>query len=103
MRATAISGMLGGAPLDFFASCLEAAYKVHKLTGSILFRLLVYSLLTHRQASLRVLEGVFHSYGFQRAAGLHPAIRKPALILSVTALPPFPFLQKAFRACRSYV
>jgi hypothetical protein len=70
MRAAAIIDMIPEEMLDFFASETKADYKVQKLKGSVLFKLLIYSLLTTRNSSLRVLEGVFHSYRFKAISGL---------------------------------
>jgi transposase len=70
MRAEAVMALLGDEVLEFLSATTHADFKVHKLKGAVLFKLLVYSLLTQREASLRVLEGVFNSYGFQRTAGI---------------------------------
>jgi len=72
MRAEAIMGMLSDEVLDFLSATTRVDYKVHKLTGAVLFKLLVYSLITQREASLRVLERVFNSYRFKQSAGLAP-------------------------------
>jgi Transposase DDE domain len=65
MRAEAVMNMISEEALAFLSAETKADYKVHKLKGSVLFRLLVYSLLTNRQVSLRVLETVFNSYHFK--------------------------------------
>jgi transposase len=70
MRAEAVLALLGDDVLDFLCMETHADYKVHKLKGAVFFKLLVYSLLTNRQASLRVLEGVFNSYRFKAASGI---------------------------------
>ena len=70
MRAEAIMGLLSDKVLDFLSATTQADYKVHKLKGAVLFKLLVYSLITQREASLRVLERVFNSYRFKQSAGL---------------------------------
>lgn len=70
MRATEIMGMIGDDALNFLSSTTKADYKVHKLKGSVLFKLLVYSLLTNRQISLRVPETVFDSYHFKAASAI---------------------------------
>jgi transposase len=57
--------------LDFLSVQTKVDYKVHKLTGAVIFKLLIYSLLTNRQSSLRVLESVFNSYKFKAAVGLN--------------------------------
>lgn len=70
MRAEAVLAMLDDEVLDFCSAFTQADYKVHKLKGAVFFKLLVYGLLTQREASLRVLEGVFNSYRFKISAGL---------------------------------
>ena len=70
MRAEAVMNMISEEALSFLCAETKADYKVHKLKGSVLFKLLVYSLLTNRQVSLRVLETVFNSYHFKAACHL---------------------------------
>jgi hypothetical protein len=62
--------MIPNEMLDFLSVQTKVDHKVHKLNGSVIFKLLIYSLLTNRQASLRVLESVFNSYKFKAAVGL---------------------------------
>ncbi|WP_345085648.1 IS4 family transposase, partial [Nemorincola caseinilytica] len=57
--------------LDFLSVQTQVDHKVHKLRGNIIFKLLIYGLLTNRQASLRVLESVFNSYKFKASVGLN--------------------------------
>ena len=61
--------------LDFMSVKTKVDHKVHKLNGSVIFKLLIYSLITNRQASLRVLESVFNSYKFKAAAGLENEVQ----------------------------
>ena len=61
MRAEAVMGLLSDEVLDFLSAATQADYKVHKLTGAVLFK-------------LRVLEGVFNSYRFKVSAHLAPEV-----------------------------
>lgn len=61
--------------LDFMSVKTKVDHKVHKLNGSVIFKLLIYSLFTNRQASLRVLESVFNSYKFKAAVGLSTEVQ----------------------------
>lgn len=75
VRAKEILGMIPDEMLDFFSAQKNVDHKVHKLNGAIMFKLLVYSLLTNSQASLRVLENVFNSYKFKAITGLDEDIQ----------------------------
>ena len=70
VRAKDIMDMIPDEMLDFLTVQGKVDHKVHKLKGGIIFKLLIYSLLTNRQASLRVLETVFNSYKFKAIVGL---------------------------------
>lgn len=70
MRAAEIVGMVPDDVLGFLSTETKAGYKVHKLKGGLLFKLLLYSLVAHNTASLRVLEPVFHSYSFKVSVGI---------------------------------
>lgn len=70
MRASELINLLPVHQLDFLAAETQVDYKVQKLHGKTMFKLLLYSLLTTRKASLRVLESVFNSYGFSQFSGI---------------------------------
>jgi transposase len=70
MRAGDIIKMIPEEMLDFLSAETKVDHKVQKLKGSILFKLILYSVLTTRNSSLRVLESVFHSYRFKALAGV---------------------------------
>jgi len=73
MRAGDILKMVPEEMLEFLSAETNVNHKVHKLKGSVLFKLILYSLVTTRNSSLRVLESVFHTYHFKRLAGIDPA------------------------------
>ena len=56
--------------LERIARQTQANHKVIKLKADILFKLLLYSLLTEKKATLRTMEQVFHSPLFQSSAGM---------------------------------
>jgi Transposase DDE domain len=70
MRASDIIGMIAEEKLEFLSAETKADYKVQKLKGHVLFKLILYSLLTTRNSSLRVLESVFNSYRFKALSGI---------------------------------
>jgi transposase len=70
MRAAEIVKMIPEEKLDFLSADTAVDFKVPKLKGALLFKLILYSLITTRTSSLRVLESVFHSYRFKALAGL---------------------------------
>jgi hypothetical protein len=70
VSAKEILGMIPDETLNFLSAQKKVDHKVHKLKGAVIFKLLIYSLLTNRQASLRVLETVFNSYKFKAITGL---------------------------------
>ena len=74
VRASAIMAMIPDQNLDFLSAQYRTDYKVHKLKGAVLFKLLAYSLLTQRSATLRVLEATFNSYRFQRTAAFNQPV-----------------------------
>ena len=59
MRAAEIIDMIPDEMLEFFTSETKADYKVQKLKGSVLFKLLIYSLLTTRNSSLECWKECF--------------------------------------------
>ena len=66
MKAIDLLNLISEDKFDFLAAESKVDYKVHKLHGKTMFKLILYSLLTTKKASLRVMESVFHSYGFKQ-------------------------------------
>lgn len=56
--------------LEFIAAETKVDHQVKKLDGIIMFQLLLFSMLNHQRASLRVLENFFHSVSFKALAGI---------------------------------
>jgi hypothetical protein len=51
--------------LDFLSAETKVNHQVKKLEGSIIFKLILFSLLEHGKPSLRVMEEIFHSSSFR--------------------------------------
>jgi IS4 transposase len=50
---------------DFLAAETDVDYKVPKLKGKVMFQLILYTLLSTKKGSLRVMESIFSSYKFK--------------------------------------
>ncbi|MGV3640332.1 MAG: IS4 family transposase [Adhaeribacter sp.] len=72
MKAQEVIDLIPDSYLDFLSASTKVDYKVQKLNGKTIFKLLVYSLLTAKKSSLRVLEVVFNSFVFQTFAQIIP-------------------------------
>lgn len=70
MKAVDLINLIPEERFNFLAAETKVDYKVHKLHGRTMFKLILYSLLTSRKASLRVLEGVFNSFSFRQFSGV---------------------------------
>ena len=57
--------------LDFLALESNVDFKAKKLDGVVLFQLLVYSMLSTKKGSLRVMEEFFSSFSFRKLASLN--------------------------------
>jgi hypothetical protein len=51
--------------LDFLSAETKVNHQVKKLEGSIIFKLILFSLLEHGKPSLRVMEEIYHSSSFR--------------------------------------
>ena len=56
--------------LEVFASETKVDYQVKKLNGSTMFQLLLFSLLHHQKASLRIMEKLYSSMRFRMLSGI---------------------------------
>ena len=70
MKAIDLIKLIPEERFSFLAAETKVDYKVHKLHGKTMFKLILYSLVTTKKASLRVLESVFHSYGFKQFSAI---------------------------------
>jgi hypothetical protein len=65
MRAVDIITLIPENLFDFLAVETKVDHKVPKLKGKIMFQLILYTLLSTKKGSLRVMEAVFSSYKFK--------------------------------------
>jgi hypothetical protein len=65
MKFKDILGYISDEELDFLSAETGVNHQVKKLSGSIIFKLILYSLLEHGKPSLRVMEQIFHSSSFR--------------------------------------
>jgi len=65
MRAIDIINLIPEDLFDFLAVETKVDHKVSKLKGKVMFQLILYTLLSTKKGSLRVMEAVFSSYKFK--------------------------------------
>jgi len=65
MKFKDILSYISDEELDFLSAETGVNHQVKKLNGSIIFKLILYSLLEHGKPSLRVMEQIFHSSSFR--------------------------------------
>lgn len=77
----------------------QVDYQVKKLDGITMFQLLLYSFLTTRQNSYRVMEEFYHSFAFGELAGnVHQGVRYNSLRDRLVSINPN-FFDAIFRFC----
>jgi hypothetical protein len=65
MKFKDILGYISDEELDFLSAETKVNHQVKKLNGSVMFKLILYSLLEHGKPSLRVMEEFFNSPSFR--------------------------------------
>jgi hypothetical protein len=65
MKFKDILGYISDEELDFLSAETKVNHQVKKLNGSMVFKLILFSLLEHGKPSLRVMEEIFHSSSFR--------------------------------------
>jgi hypothetical protein len=65
MKFKDILGYVSDEELDFLSAETNVNHQVKKLNGSMVFKLILFSLLEHGKPSLRVMEEIFHSSSFR--------------------------------------
>ena len=65
MKFKDILSYISDEELDFLSAETGVNHQVKKLKGSVIFKLILYSLLEHGKPSLRVMEQIFHSSSFR--------------------------------------
>ena len=56
--------------LDFLSAETKVDHQVKKLTGTVVFKLLLFSMLGAQKVSLRVMENILQSARFKKFAGV---------------------------------
>lgn len=79
MKAIAILNYIPSNRLDFLALKTGVDYKAKKLNGVTLFQLMLYSMITVKHNSLRVMEEVFSSFTFKKISNKSKTV--PHLVL----------------------
>jgi hypothetical protein len=75
MKAQEVINLIPDQYLTFLSAETQVDYKVQKLSGKVMFKLLVYSLLAAQRGSLRTMETIFSSYTFQSFAHIGPGMQ----------------------------
>jgi hypothetical protein len=65
MKFKDILSYISDEELDFLSAETKVNHQVKKLHGSVVFKLILFSLLEHNKPSLRVMEEIFHSSSFR--------------------------------------
>lgn len=65
MKFKDVLGYISDEELDFLSAETKVNHQVKKLNGSMVFKLILFSLLEHGKPSLRVMEEIFHSTSFR--------------------------------------
>lgn len=74
MKAPEVIDLIPDQYLTFLSAQTQVDYKLQKLSGKLMFKLLVYSLLAAERNNLRTMEAVFSSYAFQAFAHIGPGV-----------------------------
>jgi transposase len=83
--------------LAFLATETKADYQVKKLTGSVLFKLLLFSSLNSNRPSLRVIESFFHTGAFKTLADIDETTRYNSIRDRICSINPL-FFEKIFHS-----
>ena len=100
MTAKEILDLLPDGLFERLSAETNVDFKVKKLSGKTVFILLLYSLLSERDVSLRVMEKIFNSYKFKTLADLDPlsGIRFSSLSERITNIDSL-YFKRIFEAC----
>lgn len=103
MKAKDILSLIPDKLFDDLSATTDVDYKVKKLNGRVVFTLLMYSLLTQREPTLRVIEQVFNSFKFKRLAGLddEQSVRHSSISERITNID-YRYFEAIYRHCVSH-
>jgi hypothetical protein len=101
MKAMEILNYIPRKKLEFLALESNVDFKAKKLDGIVMFQLLIYSMLSTKQGSLRVMEEFFSSFSFQKLAYLNgESIRYSSLSERLNSIN-VEFFEKLYEECGS--
>jgi hypothetical protein len=69
MNASALLNLIPGKELEFLSAETSVDRQVKKLTGTTMFRLILFSMLNSTKTSLRIMESFYHSATFKALSG----------------------------------
>lgn len=69
MNASALLNLIPESQLEFLSAETKVDHQVKKLTGATMFRLILFSMINSNKASLRIMEGFYHSSTFRALSG----------------------------------
>lgn len=100
MEAIKILNYIPVERLKFLASETKVNYKSKKLDGITMFQLLLYSMITERRSSLRVMEEIFSSFQFQniQSQTKHQSVKYNSISERLNTINPV-FFEKLFEDC----
>lgn len=100
MKAIEILNYIPKDRIAFLAAETKVDYKSKKLDGYTMFQLLLYSLITERRSSLRVMEEVFSSFYFQEFLSNteHSSVKFNSISERLNTIDPT-FFEKLFDDC----
>lgn len=102
LKAKDILNLIPDSLFKELSATTSVDYKVKKLNGRVLFSLLLYSLLSQKDTSLRVLEQVFNSFKFKSIVGIdrHETVRFSSISERITNVD-FKYFKAIFEHCVS--
>lgn len=100
MEAIEILNYIPKERLEFLALQTKVNYKAKKLDGITLFQLFLYSMVTERRSSLRVMEEIFSSFYFQNLPfkTKHKSVKFNSISERLNTINP-DFFEKLFEEC----
>lgn len=96
MNASALLNLIPVNELEFLSAETKVDYQVKKLTGSTMFRLILFSMLNSNKASLRIMESFYHSATFKALSGQEYSTTKYNSIRDRITTIKFEYFEKIF-------
>ncbi len=86
MKFTTLLQYITDEDLDFLSAETKVNHQVKKLTGAVMFKLILYSLLEHGKPSLRVMQEYFNSVEFKKFTGINLQAKYNSISDRITAI-----------------